>query len=257
MFWLDKKKLDEDTILDFLEYMSIKRKRSPATMRMYIVTLKMFCREVKVDFPTVKSPHISLGKPKYLEKEDFAKLYTEGAGDPLDKALLSVAYATGMRIGEVMTRKVKDLRIDDVRTAAVFVHGKTGEDTDAWLPLTKTAVLDIRTFFKWIGATGNDSMKPENYVFPSPLNRNNHMSVSGAETRLVQMFIRAGIEKPKGQAWHIVRHSRATHLREDGVNIWDIKDLLRHTSIATTLRYAHTDTEKLRKAISKDTETEV
>jgi site-specific recombinase XerD len=71
-----------------------------------------------------------------------------------------------------------------------------------------------------------------------------------ANERLYALCSELGMRK--GVSWHWIRHSRATHLREDDVRLEDIGSLLRHRSSATTLIYASTDTEKLRKNVNKN-----
>lgn len=140
------------------------------------------------------------------------------------KALLVTAHSAGLRVGEVVRLKVSD--IDSKRMMIRVTAGKGAKDRDTLLSATALDVLRqyVRAF------------KPKDWLFPGE-DRNDHLSERTAERIFVEAKQKAGIRKPA--TFHTLRHSFATHLLEDGVDMRYIQELLGHGSIETTERYTH------------------
>lgn len=228
--------ITKDSVWLFIQEMTEKEKLEPSTIRLYMIILKRFFEFLDREFPKMKYPKTPRKKPIFIEKEDFQKLYGI-IEDKETKAMLSVAYSTAMRINELVTRRMKDL---DLRKRTLFVSGKTGPESDAFLPLDETSVTDLRDYL-----TGQ-KLEQDDYIFHRNGDNKTPASTSTMTVRLYNLCEDAGLEP---MSWHKIRHSRATHLREQGVPLEDIQALLRHSSINTTLIYASTDTEKLRRVI--------
>lgn len=232
-----------DSCLQFLVNMSQVEKLKPATIKLYMIILKRYFKFAAIPFPVMKMPNVPLGPPIFIEKVDFQKLYDATAGNPLLRSQISMCYSAGLRITELCTRKVIDVDLEKKR---VFVGGKTGPETDAWLPLTNTAKRDAQDYLADRIRRGLAPLQPDDYFYHREGNTKESYSTSTIESHIYGLCDQVGMKR---KSWHKVRHSRATHLREDNVRMEDIKDLLRHKSIKTTERYARTDTEKLRTKI--------
>jgi len=85
--------------------------------------------------------------------------------------------------------------------------------------------------------------KTSEYIFANPYTKKPFTNVDKAFRKLKE---RAGIEK---FCFHDLRHTAATRMTEKGSNLFDVKEILGHTSINTTMRYAHPVPENLQKAI--------
>jgi len=238
-----KQELGEDSMLDFLSDMSEREKLKPSTVKLYMIILKRFFRFIGEDFPKVKLPKIPKGRPKFIERDDFIRIYALTEGWYPLRPILSCAYSAAMRISEVTTRKYKDV---DLRKRTLFVAGKTGPETDAKLPLDASATRDIELWLQFRRDNKMPDLKAEDYLFHRPNDQSKPYSKSTLNSQMYSLCEQVGIEH---RSFHKVRHSRATHLREDGIDLVNIKDLLRHKSIMTTMVYASTDTEKLRKVL--------
>jgi integrase len=83
------------------------------------------------------------------------------------------------------------------------------------------------------------------YVFYSPMTGDRYKDVKGAMAAAVK---RAGLGKV---TWHMFRHTFASRLTRSGVDIVTVKDLLGHSNISTTLRYAHSNDDAKRRAVSR------
>ena len=213
----------------------------PSTLVLYRNSLKSYFSAMGKEMVHVKLPSAKLGPPKYYPVNTFKKLY-EAAKDPKDRAMISIGYSTAMRLEELRTRKMKDYDIKDVSRASVFVAGKTAEDTNAYLPLTETAVRDLKAYL----ASLPRPLQPDEYVFHG---RDPSVPMPDATARdhMYAIKKRAGIKEDG--AWHRIRHSRATHLREQGVPLPDIQAVCRHKDPKTTMRYARATPEYVRKTL--------
>jgi len=234
--------MNGDAMLKFLTYLSEEAKLQPATRTQFTVVLKRYYNFLEVKYPKIKTPRIFLGQPKHLSRDDFLKLY-ESTTDNLEfRAMLSTDYSTGMRISELISRRLSDLDMDKKQ---IFVHGKTPDDSDATLPLNATAIHDLQEWFSYRLSKGFPPLQKSDFIFHRPEDSSMEYSRSTATVYLYKYCKLAGVPRI---SWHKVRHSMATHLREDKVPLWDIKDILRHKDIKTTQRYARSDPETLRES---------
>jgi integrase/recombinase XerD len=243
--FLSRRKLknNADSMLDFLNYIVNTEKLKPNTVKLYMIILKRYFKFLEIPFPKVRLPNVPMGAPKFIEKDAFKKLYDATVDNPMLRCQLSVCYSCAMRIEELTTRKSIEV---DLNKARVFVAGKTGPESDAWLPMTETTVRDARAYLLWRRDQGMPLLQDQDYFFHRTKDCKVPVSKATLSKQLYKLCDQVGIKRI---SWHKIRHSRATHLRQDDVKMEDIQALLRHKSIGTTLRYARTDTEKLREKL--------
>jgi integrase/recombinase XerD len=178
--------------------------------------------------------------PVVLSREEVARLI-DAAGKPKYQAALSVAYGAGLRASEVVALKVGD--IDSTRMTLRVEQGKGRKDRYAML---SPVLLDrLRTWWKVARAKGKmldggwlfPGQNPVNPMSTRQLNRICHMAAAAAEI-------------DKRVSMHTLRHSYATHLLEQKVDIRVIQVLLGHKKLETTALYAQVATEVLREVVS-------
>ena len=189
-----------------------------AIVFLYEVALKQ--REKVSDLPRMKRPE---QLPRVLSREEVAKIL-KVTSFLKHKALLMTAYSAGLRVGEVVRLKVSD--VDSKRMVIRITAGKGAKDRDTLLSATALEIL--RQYFR--------AVKPKDWLFPGD-DSNDHLSERAAQKVFHESLRRAGIIKPA--TFHTLRHSFATHLLEDGVDMRYIQELLGHGSIETTERYTH------------------
>ena len=161
--------------------------------------------------------------PEILSREDIQRLLA-ATTSPKERALVATAYATGLRVKELVHVKLTDL--DAARGMLRVEQGKGAKDR--YTLLSPNLVEELRTYWR--------RARPPVWLFPGrtgqqPLHTS---SVGKAYTAAKR---RAGITKRGGI--HALRHAFATHLLEMGVDLPTIQRLLGHTSIQTTMRYLH------------------
>jgi len=216
---------------------------SPITINATIVGLKFFFditlgrSELMSKMQTVRVPQ---KMPVVLSRDEVTRLIA-AAPNLKSQTALSVAYATGLRVSEVVSLKVSD--IDSKRMTLRVEQGKGRKDRYAMLP----PVLLERLRAWWRHAHAQGKMLPGGWLFPGlnpvepltarQLNRAIHIA---AETAKID----------KRVSMHTLRHSFATHLLEQKVDIRLIQVMLGHKKLETTVVYTHVATELLREVVS-------
>lgn len=178
--------------------------------------------------------------PRVLSVEDVARLL-DCAPNLKARAALSVAYGAGLRAQEVTHLKVTD--IDSERMVIRVEQGKGGRDRQAMLSPDLLHVL--RAW--WCEGHRLGKMFPGGWLFPgmNPINpltprQLNRMIKHAAESAQIGGTI----------SMHTLRHSFATHLLEQKVDIRVIQVLLGHKKLTTTARYTHVAAHTLSEVMS-------
>lgn len=178
--------------------------------------------------------------PVVLSRDEVARLL-DAAANPKYRAALSVAYGAGLRVSEIVSLKIGD--IDSKRMVLRVEEGKGGKDRYA---LLSPALLDcLRSW--WQYAHTQHLLLDGGWLFPgqNPINPLSTRQLSRACTTAAQ-----DAKLEKHVSMHTLRHSFATHLLEQKVDIRVIQVLLGHKKLETTALYAQVATEVLREVIS-------
>ena len=142
-----------------------------------------------------------------------------------DKAILAVTYSAGLRLNETTCLRVQD--IDSKNMKIYIADGKGGKDRYAIL--SESALFILREYYK--------EFKPPYWLFYSRIHTSTHMSPHAIQNVLKRALKLTSIKKDISM--HSLRHSFATHLLEEGINIFHIKELLGHSKITSTAFYLH------------------
>ena len=235
--------LSEDDIRTFL----YKSKESAKTNAHYLTVLKSFYAymvdlgHIKVNPCTnIKMPKLEKSLPKFLTIEEVDKLLNIDLKKPIDyrnKAMLEVLYATGMRISELLNLTLSNYNPED---ASIKVMGKGSKER--YIPLSDIAMkylnLYLNEYRNYILKTNTSD-----YIF---VNYNGkRMSRQGFFKILKSLCQKSGINKEISP--HILRHSFATHLLNNGADLRIIQELLGHANISTTEIYSHISNNKIAK----------
>ena len=193
--------------------------------------------DVMTKMSTVREPR---RLPVVLSREEVARLI-DAAGKPKYQAALSVAYGAGLRASEVVTLKVGD--IDSTRMTLRVEQGKGRKDRYAML----SPVLLERLRAWWRTARAKGKILDGGWLFPgqNPVN-----PMSTRQLNRICHMAAAAAEIDKRVSMHTLRHSYATHLLEQKVDIRVIQVLLGHKKLETTALYAQVATEVLREVVS-------
>ncbi len=178
--------------------------------------------------------------PTVLSREEVTRML-DATTSLKHQAILSVAYGAGLRASEVTKLKVRD--IDSERMLLRVECGKGGRHRNAML--ANDLLLLLREWWKVGRQQG--VMHPDGWLFPGMhyLKPICYRQVHRIAAEAAHM---AGISKRVGP--HTLRHSFATHLLEDGVDIRIIQVLLGHAQLQTTTLYTRVATRTVRNVVS-------
>jgi integrase/recombinase XerD len=188
----------------------------------------------------IESPKRWRTLPAVLSTAEIAKLLAApNTDEPLavrDRALLEFAYATGVRVSELIGIKLQDISFED-RVVRVFGKGSK----ERLVPFGKTALGVIAMYAREIRPTV-DRGKGRGVLFlnarGTPLSRVGAWGIIKAAAR------RAGLSKRVTP--HTLRHTFATHLLEGGADLRAVQEMLGHADLSTTQIYTHVDRDYLR-----------
>jgi len=216
---------------------------SPASLNSAISGLKFFF-SVTLDRPEAMAKmqpvHLPRKLPVILSPEEVKRLIA-AAGNLKHQTALALAYATGLRVSEVVSLKVTD--IDSQRMALRVEQGKGQKDRYAML----SPLLLERLRVWWRVARAQGKMFDGGWLFPGQ-NPVRHLSARQLDRAIHAAADEADIEKRISM--HSLRHAFATHLLEQKVDIRLIQVLLGHKKLETTALYAQVATDILREVVS-------
>ncbi len=240
-------------LLDYLTSMK-KEGRSQATIARRLASIKAFYRfltaerYIKSDPAEVlEAANKGLHLPKVLSVEEVERLLDEpNLGTPegyRDKTMLEVLYATGMRVSELISVPVSSVELN---MQYIIAYGKGSKERI--IPLGSTAVKYLTRYLEVIRPQllhGEPDKVKELFVstWGRPMTRQRFYEIIEEYGRS------AGISKKITP--HMLRHSFATHLLNNGTDLRVVQELLGHADISTTQIYTHLDMERLREVYEK------
>ncbi|MDZ4844733.1 MAG: tyrosine-type recombinase/integrase [Chitinophagales bacterium] len=184
----------------------------------------------RMDVSKLQRPFSEHRLPEVLSKDEVQRVLN-ATGNIKHKAMLSLIYSCGLRIGELITMKITDL--DKSRNLIKIVQAKGKKDRYA--PYSDKLKALLRQYYD------NWKPQPKLYLFEGQYgerytNRSAALVLKGA-------LQKCGIKKRA--TLHTLRHSFATHLLEAGTDIRYIQELLGHNNPKTTMIYTHVSSKKI------------
>ena len=194
-------------------------------------------------FKNVVIPKKEKRLPKYITNEDVASIFdVPDISSPIGKRnrlILELLYGTGIRVSELCNIKVKDI---DVNEKTIRILGKGSKMRIVYYGDVCAEILDL-----YLSDGRNILLNKKNneYLIIGAYKKDKPLT-----TRSIELIINDIIEKAainKKVTPHVLRHTFATHLLNEGCDILMVKELLGHSSLDTTGIYTHVSNERLRK----------
>ena len=191
----------------------------------------------------VSTPRAEKKLPQHLSIEDAIRFIEtpdlESNLGKRDRCILELMYATGVRVGELVTLNLSDL---DFKNQLIRVTGKRRKQRI--VPFGDPAAEALKNYLtvrETLLQVAPISLREEEALF---LNYQGTRITTRSIGRLVEKYIRicAGVHNISP---HALRHSFATHLLDSGADLRDIQELLGHARLSTTQIYTHVSMEKL------------
>lgn len=253
-------RIDKTLVLGFLSWLESERRNSIATRNQRLACIHSFYRYMQIEDPIGLLPYqeilsIPLKKARtptvshltadalmlILAQPDITK--TSGRRD---LALLSLLYDTGARVQELVDLEVQDIRFDPPPILTLTGKGRKRRQ----VPLMSNTEALLQQYVEEAFSDKNDVRG-----YPLFYNRQHRKMTRAGVSFILNKYVTQARTKssiiPDKVTPHVMRHTKAMHLLQAGVNLIYIRDLLGHVDIATTEIYARVDTELKRKALEK------
>ena len=244
---VDAAEIDTRAIRAFLAWMTregLSRRSQGRCLSAVRSALRWACRDGRLpENPAarVKTPKHEKRLPRHLrpgEIEDLIEAETrDGPLSLRDRAMVELLYASGLRVGELVSLDWDDV---DLSARVLRVVGKGGKER--MVPFGPPAAEALRTWWRsWDAIRAEKEDANEQPVF---LNHRGGRLTDRSVRRVLDRHV-AATDVPDGVHPHTVRHTFATHMLEEGADLRTIQELLGHSSLATTQKYTHVDIDRL------------
>jgi integrase/recombinase XerD len=223
--------LDPEQVQDYLYFLQKKSKTPSQTYFKHTVYgLRFLLKTEGLPYEFLHLPSIKHEKklPVVLSKQEIWQML-KCAKLLKNKILIGLLYGCGLRCMEVRAVRLQDLDFDRKQLKVVQGKGKK----DRYVPLSDHLIRGLKKYI--------ETEKPQNFLFNGQPNGraggdfDSRYSQRGVQWAVKQVAKAAGVLKEVHT--HTLRHSFATHLLEDGMDIMTLKDLLGHENIETTMEY--------------------
>ncbi|WP_125767937.1 tyrosine recombinase XerC [Companilactobacillus furfuricola] len=185
--------------------------------------------------------------PRFFYEKEMDQLFKAVQGDDIlslrNSALLELLYATGMRVSECANLTLSQL---DFNNGIVLIHGKG--DKDRYVPFGEYAQTALHKYL-------DDSRKQlmdkyqQHHDFVFVNNRGKQITSRGIEYVLDRIIKKTSLTADIHP--HMIRHTFATHLLDNGADLRTVQEMLGHSSLSTTQIYTHVTMDHLQKDYKK------
>jgi integrase/recombinase XerD len=228
----EPKQIDEDHVKEYIAE-NLFEKSSISTI-MFLAAIKYsFSANLKNDITrNIKRPKREKRLPTVLTKKEILELF-KNLSNKKSRLMITLMYAAGTRVSELTGLKIEDLNFEE--KIGTIQQGKGKKDR----------IFNIPTFLFNKLNKHSEKQKKMNQIFLFPGRNSKQMSSRNLQKIVNVAAKKAGIKK--NVHCHTLRHSFATHLLENEVDIRKIQELLGHADLSTTQIYTHVSTEELKK----------
>ena len=253
--------ITKDVVIDFLDWIQENRHCSNATRNYRLAALRSFFSYMQYENPErmYEWQKIRSIKVKRHEKQSIKYLSTDGIKLLLEQsdqetrsgrrnlAMLSLMYDSGARVQEIIDLTPSSVRLDNPSIVKLFGKGRKARI----VPLQEEQTVFLKKYMQ-----ENHLLEPYANQYPLFSNSRREKLTRAGVTYILNTCadlarkINPGII-PEKISCHSLRHSKAMHLLQAGVNLVYIRDLLGHVSVQTTDVYARADSRQKREAFEK------
>jgi integrase/recombinase XerD len=242
--------VERDHVLAYLEWMGENLTQRSKARR--LAALRSFFKFMEVDGKILKNPTSQVRAPKFdsslpkvlCASEVEALLDRPDVSTPLgqrDKAMLELFYATGLRVSELTDLTSQQVHLD---AGYLVVRGKG--DKERLVPMGEWASEALRAYLE-DGRARMTKKTVSQHVFVN--RRGKNLTRQGVWKIIKQYALLAGIKQ--NLTPHMLRHSFATHLLENGADLRSLQSMLGHVDISTTQIYTHVARARLKEIHQK------
>jgi site-specific recombinase XerD len=243
----------ESSVKGFVWDLKMKQGLAPTSICEHLAALKSFGKYLVRSQVLQKNPTVNIPMPKRpkrlvsflgqkdLAEDKFPELENPTLPQVRARVLLELIYGSGLRISECQS-----LTWDRIREKERLVRVLGKGSKERIVPITE-ALIDRIGIFKAMLTEAGHLPSPTGYVFLSEDGK--PYSIRTLRNDIHDLLRSMGWEGKASP--HVLRHSFATHLLENGAEIMSVKEMLGHSNISTTQIYTHVNAERLRQAFKK------
>jgi len=244
--------IDKDIIRKYLYYLNQEKKLAPKSISRAISSNRSYWRFLKTEKKVKDNPWQKIANPKipkrildvanYEEVVSFLDaIKPESPLSKRDRAIFEMIYATGMRVGELISLNMADL---DLSQNEILVYGKGSKERIVIIGRVAQEFLEDYIVESRGKLIHNKKTKA---LFLN--NMGQRITARSIERNMKKYLQRAGTKKILTP--HSLRHAFASHLLENGADMRSVQELLGHVSLSTTQIYTHLNKEQIKKAFSQ------
>lgn len=233
----------------------IRNKLSRSTVERKLYSLRSFCKFLSqenllhIEIPArILLPHRKKSLPRFINQKKLAELINSLSDDnelrARAKLIIELLYGSGLRVSELASLKLEDF--DRSRTT-VRVLGKGNKER--LVPVGKLAGYSLERYLLFRGRNAELRGKPASDQSLLTSVNGKPLTVRDIQ-RSIESVLRALPDSP-GRNPHLLRHSFATHLLENGADLRAIQEMLGHSSLITTQKYTHVCRTKLKEVFNQ------
>jgi site-specific recombinase XerD len=229
--------MGDGEIRAYLYYLQTEKKASSGTIAIAYSALKFFYAEtLHREWPIEALPRSKQAKklPVVLSRAEVRRIFDQ-LSNVKHSVMLKITYSAGLRVSETAHLKLTDI---DSGRMQIRVHQGKGR-RDRYTLLSENLLEELRCYYR--------SYRPTSWLFEGQ-KKGTPICVRGIQNVFKKAKKKAGIRKPA--TVHTLRHSFATHLLEDGADLFVIQRLLGHSSLKTTSVYLHLQSESLKQLVN-------
>ncbi|MBR2828547.1 MAG: tyrosine-type recombinase/integrase [Bacilli bacterium] len=251
--------ITKEVIVQFLNWLETNRNVSISTRNQRLACIKSFYKYVQSNEPdlfdtcvlilSIKNKKVPNKMISYFSEDEIKIMinYLNNSKDLKKLTMICVLYETGARVSEFINIKLSDLNLSD--NANITLYGK-GNKTRI-VPISQELINLINKYLKEVYINyGNDYLFYSNYK-----KKYNRKSINYLINNIVNNLKNNYVNYFKGNYHpHSFRHTKATHLYNNGTPLLYVKEFLGHSTISSTEIYATPDSKKQREEILKNSE---
>ncbi len=241
----DLKKVDYDTIRNYLSYLHGKKYEAKSISRM-ISSLRSFFKYLKANniisnnpMLLISNPKVEKKLPKYLTINEVEKiLNTPDMSDSVgirDAFILELLYVSGIRVSELVNIKLSDVETSEKK---IKILGKGSKERYVLYGSRCEELLN-----KYMCVRNRFLKYPNEYLILSKTGRK--LNTREVRNIINRIKTKAGVDISISP--HTFRHTFATHMLNEGADLRAVQELLGHENLSTTTIYTHLTNEKLRR----------
>ena len=262
--YIELKDITRNRIVGFLDWLEDEKGNSISTRNNRLAAIHSFFRYLQYEYPDYMDEYRNIiavpfkktrnQEMSYLTVEEMRLLMeqidTTTQKGYRDYVLIYTMYESGARVSEVCNIKISDIRFSKPHSLQVLGKGNKSRT----IPVSENLISKIQ---KYVEMNNLTKVPKDTLLFTN--SQHQKLCRHGISYILSKYVEKARAKRSdlytKAVTPHTLRHSRAMHLLQDDVNLVYIRDILGHSSVVTTERYARADSAKKREALEKSYKT--